>query len=117
RNVTWGCLPSPPNEPSPTRRPTTNPWSNSVNSAIRGVLARNLFHRQEKRETPRVDRDRRLIHERRDDQMPRRLLAFGISLDVKPSFEVLVHYLPLLRAHRVQGYRMLIADRGLGGLV
>ena len=33
RSVTWGCFPSPPNEPSPISRPTSSPWSKSFNRA------------------------------------------------------------------------------------
>src|SRR5919202_6233554 len=55
RRVMWGCFPSPPKEPSPTRTPTRTPRSNWLRTLAAGSAGttRELFHRREKRETQR----------------------------------------------------------------
>src|SRR3982074_2716154 len=50
RTVTWGCLPSPPNDASPTSSPTNRPCSKSDSVVTSDLLHGKLFHRAKKRE-------------------------------------------------------------------
>src|SRR5579871_3591906 len=108
RRVTWGCLPSPPNEPSPTSSPMRTPRSKSETACF--TIKKNV-------KQPRPAGTRSSVHERGDDQVPRRLLALAVCLDVVARLEVLVDHLALQRAHRLERHRPSVVYRRLGRLV
>ncbi len=58
-----------------------------------------------------------LLDQRRYDQPPLGLLTLAVCLDVVPALEVLVNYLALERAHRLERHRTTIVDRRLRSLI
>src|SRR3981081_3530919 len=128
RSVTWGCLPSPPNDPSPISRPMITPRSKSerllidpscsgsigcftVKKNVKPPEAGPRPHDRARHEQghrmgpPPAPAPRVSVDERCHDEPPRGLLALAIGLDVVARLQVLVHDLALERAHRLEGHR------------
>jgi len=89
---------------------------------MQGVLSREVFHRQEKRETSETSvqavRDSgESADERRHDETTTRLLALAVRFDVVPGLQVLVHHLALERRHRLERDRAAVVHGRLRRLI